>query len=406
MKTSYKYLITMNDTLTCLICCDDIATKECIHTSCKNGHIMCTSCFSDQVKDQISMQSICSFVENKCKIVCSYCKDSFNEKQIATYLNDDLYDKFISAKLEAQLGNEITNREKMLSQQKCNSKVELHRNYICENILTLHCKKCSAAFLDFTGCFAITCGSCNGSMCGWCLEDFSPDAHAHVASCKYSLNKGQVFSTLELFNQRHKIRRQNKIKQYLSNILDDNERIQLISTIKKDLEDLGIMVDNVDGNFIEDIENKVEEIESKLEEERKKSHNVEKEKKRLELANRQMDLLLAKQQSTIDNLKRQKVSNSSSTTKQLNISECVFNQFSEEEIAHIQKMFDKLPENELKKILEYFHNSLPQKQINILEKMLPVYQQNIHLPINLNDNIIYKNYIIHDNNLNYFNKYI
>ena len=89
-----------------------------------------------------------------------------------------------------------------------------HCQHIREEILTLKCPRCSAAFIDckpnplrllclskslktstlellaeascgctVEGCMALTCGQCNAGFCGWCLADCGNDAHNHVARC-------------------------------------------------------------------------------------------------------------------------------------------------------------------------------------------------------------------------------
>jgi hypothetical protein len=53
---------------------------------------------------------------------------------------------------------------------------------------------------------------CKSNFCGWCLDDFSPDAHFHVKSCEKSLNKESVYGTLNQFNNVHNARRTQEIK--------------------------------------------------------------------------------------------------------------------------------------------------------------------------------------------------
>ena len=50
----------------------------------------------------------------------------------------------------------------------------------------LKCPRCSQAFIDFTGCMALTCSQpgCGCGFCGWCLADCGSDAYAHVRTCK------------------------------------------------------------------------------------------------------------------------------------------------------------------------------------------------------------------------------
>ena len=62
--------------------------------------------------------------------------------------------------------------------------VRKHSGAISE-LLTNKCPRCSAAFVDFTGCCALQCASCPAHFCAWCLKE-SPNNeanHAHVASC-------------------------------------------------------------------------------------------------------------------------------------------------------------------------------------------------------------------------------
>ena len=45
--------------------------------------------------------------------------------------------------------------------------------HIQERILTLKCPRagCEAAFVDFNGCFALTCHRCHCGFCAYCLQD-------------------------------------------------------------------------------------------------------------------------------------------------------------------------------------------------------------------------------------------
>ena len=63
------------------------------------------------------------------------------------------------------------------------------------------------AFVDFEGCFALTCANtnCKCGFCAWCLTDCGSDAHAHVPKCR------RLFGTLEEFNNHHNHRRREVI---------------------------------------------------------------------------------------------------------------------------------------------------------------------------------------------------
>ena len=78
-------------------------------------------------------------------------------------------------------------------------------------------RRCRQVFLDFEGCFALTCGRCGCGFCAYCLADCGQDAHSHVALCPSNISEGrQVFSTAETFGRARKIRQRESLLAYLS----------------------------------------------------------------------------------------------------------------------------------------------------------------------------------------------
>jgi hypothetical protein len=61
--------------------------------------------------------------------------------------------------------------------------VREYQNHIQENILTSRCPNLHP-FVDFTGCFALSCSQCDAHFCAYCLADCgdSDGAHTHVAA--------------------------------------------------------------------------------------------------------------------------------------------------------------------------------------------------------------------------------
>ena len=121
--------------------------------------------------------------------------------------------------------------------------VQLHRSYICERILTLRCpgRNCGVAVLDFNGCFALTCEICGCGFCAWCLADCGTDAHGHVPICPESLNPGDHFAPISMFNQVHNKRRMGEVKEYIeSSAVESPHRHLVWKAIEKDLKDLGV----------------------------------------------------------------------------------------------------------------------------------------------------------------------
>lgn len=116
----------------------------------------------------------------------------------------------------------------------------LARRHIVGELLTLKCPRCSQAFLDFSGCFALTCSKCGCGFCGWCLKDCGKDAHTHVARCSQSLEPGQVFATEDKFTQAQSLRREQEVKEYICSQVETDLRADVYRACQQELRDLGI----------------------------------------------------------------------------------------------------------------------------------------------------------------------
>ena len=103
---------------------------------------------------------------------------------------------------------------------------------IVNNILNLSCPRCKIAFVDFDGCFALTC-KCGAAFCAYCLKDCGSDAHAHVHGC------GSIYGTMEIFNAHQNRRRRGLLEAKLRE--EPKELKNLIrQSLSRDLRDLGI----------------------------------------------------------------------------------------------------------------------------------------------------------------------
>jgi len=116
---------------------------------------------------------------------------------------------------------------------------------IVNEVLTLSCPRCKMAFLDYTGCAALTCanGNCKCGFCAICLKDCGADAHAHVVNCLENASKGLFVSAAD-FSEHHRKRREKIIIEKLNN-LSAKTRGLLLEKIGKDLADLGIKVNAI-----------------------------------------------------------------------------------------------------------------------------------------------------------------
>ena len=118
---------------------------------------------------------------------------------------------------------------------------ELLKMHIVEEILTLKCPRCRVAFIDFDGCFALTCHKCHCGFCAWCFKDCGGDAHQHVAHCQQNLANGNVFGSKVQFVSHHRERRQRLVRDI---IYGKNVKVQSLVKEKllKELSDLKIQI--------------------------------------------------------------------------------------------------------------------------------------------------------------------
>jgi hypothetical protein len=118
------------------------------------------------------------------------------------------------------------------------------RAHVVEKILTLHCPVCDQAFVDFNGCFALTCSRCAAGFCAWCLQCSGTNGHAHVAGCARNTTPGrELYGTVVMFEQSQRERRAGALRAYLASqslLL----RAPLLQALARDLADLGMYAED------------------------------------------------------------------------------------------------------------------------------------------------------------------
>lgn len=111
---------------------------------------------------------------------------------------------------------------------------------VVDEVLTLRCPRCSQAFLDFEGCFALKCSKCPCTFCGWCLADCGSDAHAHVRKCSAKPPGADTFfGSRQQFEEAQRKRQTLKLYEFLAT-LSGEERQRLLEALEADLRDLQI----------------------------------------------------------------------------------------------------------------------------------------------------------------------
>jgi hypothetical protein len=119
-----------------------------------------------------------------------------------------------------------------------------HVSFIRDNLMIPQCPNpnCRVSFLDFSGCFAVTCTNCQAGLCGYCLvgtEDEDP--HQHVGRCEFrkkhfpETNSNPFFPPDGSFVKTVSIVCTERIRSYLRGIVDLETRRLVIDHLKSAL---------------------------------------------------------------------------------------------------------------------------------------------------------------------------
>ena len=265
--------------LACVVCGDEDASGD-AHVRCARGHALCGACFTSHVavesaKDvselqardgevRCPMSSAAIAAGERCDAEC------YDSSVIASRAGKGAFDAYLSGKMrvmearvvedaEARLRRE---RERMKSEAGADERLRVAREDVIERVFTCACPRCTQAFVDFSGCFALTCARCGAGICAYCLTDCGKDAHAHIGQCSIAkdvakwqakhdkekarqmqaTNRGHAvgtFGTSDMFSRAQRLRR---IRHFAarSATWDDDFFNRVLASLEVELKDLGI----------------------------------------------------------------------------------------------------------------------------------------------------------------------
>jgi len=259
------------DLYSCSVCLSD-DVYEVDGVVCPSGerdHFLCRECFNWKVQHDSQTSGdnglyqrggsvYCpgySIKDSPCHASCAPPPSPYTDQIIASSTDDKVFNRYMKGKkalLEAELAaknekvvKERVEREledmKRLSERE--REVRTHANHIRESILTVRCPypNCGQVFVDFSGCFALSCSRCRKHFCGWCLSvAVNNDAcHTHVRQCASKLSNDPYYGRVEEFEESNNRRRVVALRVYLSSLSDDLSR-EVVEAVRRDLYDLGI----------------------------------------------------------------------------------------------------------------------------------------------------------------------
>jgi serine/threonine protein kinase len=237
----------------CLLCQmsgNDCGKKPQHGTTCSAEHFHCANCLTDLTQDLLKVENGVLREKREARVMCcmfpSECTaPGFSDKDLALHLPGNIFQQYLQARIdllmaktEAALEEQVRMEvEAELDRLKAMNEVEQGflkaRKHIEEEILQMKCPRCSKAFYDFDGCFAISCHNCTCNFCGWCLMDCGTDAHPHCRRCPnvpVGVDPFFPVSAREKFEKAHKERCRANVCAFLRTL---NEATQ--GSVKKAL---------------------------------------------------------------------------------------------------------------------------------------------------------------------------
>ena len=131
---------------------------------------------------------------------------------------------------------------------------------LVDEILTNKCPRCGQVFLDFSGCFALSCASCPCKFCAWCFEDCGDalgasgnrptGCHMHVSQCPHKpADTGAYFAPTALFDAQNQARRKRTLRVFIRDAVEPPLRDAVLMSVVSDLNDPGVGL----GPFLQEL---------------------------------------------------------------------------------------------------------------------------------------------------------
>lgn len=240
-------------TRTCDCCFDDKVEGVCCSTK---AHFFCAECASNLLS-AFCTADYADQKKGKGRALCPM-KDTetpFGDGVLAGLVPQEVFDTYLQVRIKVaeqsiqeEVEKEMAGKLEALKEKLAKAKgdeegleVDKHRLEIIDNVLTLKCPRCRLAFLDFSGCSAVTCAGCACGFCSFCLEDCGKDAHQHFYKNKSLCPKegGKIFSTPKEWTKFQSQRKSRQLHAYLLK-LPEAMRKKVADLVAPDCKDIGV----------------------------------------------------------------------------------------------------------------------------------------------------------------------
>jgi hypothetical protein len=232
------------------------------HPDESDEHFMCSGCLDRYVRMKLEETERNTLVVQKGQVCCPLC--SAHIVGFAKHISDELHAQYLDAfsqgmseELEQQFDIRVQQRVDALRNElekahlvpnSIDERVKRAEIHVIEEILTVKCPRCSQAFVDFDGCFALQCSRCAAGICGWCMADCGADSHAHVVDCpanRYRHQRDPFFGNFKYFEQARMRERLKRLDEFLYEELEPELWGPVHQRLVPHLNELGIELDLV-----------------------------------------------------------------------------------------------------------------------------------------------------------------
>uniref|UniRef100_A0A0G4F0X3 Protein kinase domain-containing protein n=1 Tax=Chromera velia CCMP2878 TaxID=1169474 RepID=A0A0G4F0X3_9ALVE len=251
------------ETSQCVACFEVLLRENGLSCSDSGRHFLCAGCLNRHIESNARVDLEYSdvrarFKADDCRVSCMHvgCPSGpFSPPEISRHLRPDVHALWegvrreaAEERLRAAMESEFEQRlQKALMEDGAQRKVR----EIAEDILTLKCPSCRAAFVDYDGCAALTCSRCGRGFCGYCLQDCGQDAHDHVPHCQIArevgrrlgIRLGMYPGSIENWEHFQRERQADKMTELLQR-LGGEERQEVVRLLRPLLDERGIRLRN------------------------------------------------------------------------------------------------------------------------------------------------------------------
>ncbi len=248
----------------CLLC--ELSGEGALHPAeggglvCAEGHFHCRGCLGQLTMDLLEVENVGMKERREGQVMCSRypaeCRaPGFLDGELVALLPAEVAQAYLGGRIEAlqararaalegQLRQELAEELRRLAAlDERERRVVAARRHIEEEILQMRCPRagCWRAFLDFDGCFAVSCSACPCKFCGWCFKDCGDaDAHPHCRSCpRVPPGTDALFPGAGAFERVHRERCREGVAEYLLG-LDEETRQGVCRALQPRLRELGL----------------------------------------------------------------------------------------------------------------------------------------------------------------------